>query len=84
MIDRFYAGNGAGVSLIFFDPGSKEIRVSCINSGGGVQQSVYYKSKGRWIYKVSGSNPDGTEYESVSTITITDNGNTQTWTGRYG
>lgn len=81
LIDRFYAGNGSGVSLIVLDPAAKQIKVSYVNSGGGVHQSVYYRDNGKWVYKASGSNPDGTRYESVSTITITENGNTQTWTG---
>ncbi len=40
LIDRFYAGNGSGVSLIVFDPAAKQIRVSYVNSGGGVHQSI--------------------------------------------
>jgi hypothetical protein len=83
LIDKFYAGNGSGVSLIVFDPGAKQIKVSHVNSGGGVHQSVYYKSNGKWVYKAAGSNPDGTRYEFISTITITEDGDTQTWTGPF-
>ncbi len=83
LIDKFYAGNGSELSLIFFDPGAKQIKVSSVNSGGGVTQSVFYTNNGKWFYKAVGSNPDGTGYELSSTITITEDGNTQTWTGTF-
>jgi hypothetical protein len=82
LIDKFYAGNGSGISLIVYDAGARQIKALLVNSGGGVGQCVFYKREGKWIYQGALSNPDGTKSDFLVTITIADDGNTQTWIGR--
>jgi hypothetical protein len=46
-----------------------------------MNQSTIRKRDDKWVERMTGSDPDGTKTELVSTLTITDNGNTHTWTG---
>ncbi|MGE3776941.1 MAG: hypothetical protein AB7F89_07150 [Pirellulaceae bacterium] len=77
----FYGGSGTARSLCYHDTDSKSIREVMVTSGGTVWTSVVFRRGGVWVSKTSGSNPDGSKIETESTLTMTDNGNTATWTG---
>lgn len=81
MIGRFFGGNGSGTGLTFYDAGSKQIKAVWVSSAGGTGQSVLFKQDGKWVEKGSGSEPNGAKNEFTSTLTISDNGKTNTWTG---
>lgn len=81
MIGKFYGGTGSSTSFIFFDPGAKQIKWLWVESGGRVSRSTMHKKDGKWVQEGSGTSPDGAKNEYVSTVTISDNGNTHTWTG---
>jgi hypothetical protein len=81
LIGRFFGGNGSGTGLVFYDAGAKQIKSVWVSSGGGTGQSIIFKKDGKWIERGSGSEPNGAKNEFTSTLSITDNGNTHTWTG---
>lgn len=81
LITKFYGGNGSGTGLVAFDAGARQIRWLWVSSGGHVSHSILYKKGAQWVEKGAGSNPDGTKTEYVSMVTVSDNGNTHTWTG---
>ena len=81
MVGKFYGGNGSGTWIIVFDAGAKQIKGLFVTSGGAVNHTILYKKDGKWVEKGAGSLPDGAKTEFVSTLTITNNGDTHTWTG---
>lgn len=81
LIGRFFGGIGSGSSLLIFDAGAKQIKWIWVNSGGSVSYDTIYKDGKKWMSKSVGSNADGTKTEYLSTITMSDNGKTHTWTG---
>ena len=81
MLSRVYGGTGSGTGIVVFDAGAKQIKGTRVSSAGGVGHTLLYKKDGKWHEKGVGSLPDGTENEWVSTITVTENGRTHTWTG---
>ena len=81
MIGMFYGGGGAGTWVLVFDPGAKQIKGLWVSSGGTVEHSIIYKKDGKWRRRVKGANADGTKFERTGTQTVTNNGDTQTWTG---
>jgi hypothetical protein len=81
MIVKYYGGDGSATWLIAFDAGAKRITGLWITSGGLVTRSIIYRNGDKWIEKGDGSYPDGTKTEFLYTITISDGGNTHTWTG---
>ncbi len=81
MTAKFFGGNGSSTDLIFFDPGVNQIKWLVVESGGRVGENKMYKKDGKWIQEGTGTNPDGAKIKYVGTVTITDDGNTHTWTG---
>ena len=81
MVTKFYGGNGSATGLVAFDPLAKQIKSMFVVSGGFVGYTTVQKVDGKWVEKGIGSTPDGTKNEWTSTVTITDNGKTHTWTG---
>ena len=81
LIVNFYGGDGSATWLVVFDAGTKQIKSLWVTSGGVVSHSVIYKDGEKWIEKGHGSQPDGTKTQITLTITVTDNGDTHTWTG---
>ncbi len=81
IIVKGYAGEGSTTWLIVFDAGARRIKSLWVSSGGTVTDSILYKENGKWVEKGSGSNPDGTQIEFASKLTITDDGDTHLWTG---
>ena len=78
----YYGGSGSGVALIMYDAGAKKIRWIGASSGGTYWNRVVYKSGDDWISEVSGSLPDGKQLQGKLKLTISDEGNTHTWTGQ--
>ncbi len=81
LINKFYGGNGSGSSITVYDAAAKQIRESGVDSGGTVGTNVYFKEGGKWVEISTGSLADGRKTESKSTVAISNNGNTQIWTG---
>jgi hypothetical protein len=81
MLSRFFGGPGSNAGTIVYDAGAKHIRWSGGDSGGSTWVAILYKKDGKWMSKETGSHADGTRYEGLYTITISDNGNTHRWTG---
>ena len=78
----FYGGNGAAHVFTVFDAGSKQITETMVFSGGTVQNSIVYKKDDKWLFKTTGSNPDGDKIKGDYTLTISDGGDTHTMTGK--
>ena len=81
IIGRFFGGGGSGTWITVFDAGLKQIKEISSSSGGTVWSTVYFKENGKWVSLQTGSNPDGSKIEAENTLTMSDNGNTHTWTG---
>jgi hypothetical protein len=81
IIGRYFGGNGSGTSITVYDAGEKRIKEIAVSSGGTVWSTVYVKEDGKWLSLQTGSNPDGSKIEAKNTLTISDDGNTHTWTG---
>ena len=78
---RFFGGTGSGTSLVMYDAGAKRIKWIWINSGGSASQDIVFRDGKNWVSKSVGCTADGTKTEYLSTITVSDDGNTHTWTG---
>lgn len=81
MIQRFFGGAGSGTGVYAYDANAKQIRLMWADSAGAMSQGIAFKKDGKWFEKASGSLANGTKTQGVSMLTITDNGNTFTWTG---
>jgi hypothetical protein len=79
---RWYGGAGSGTGVYYFDPRAKQIRWFWVNSGGALEEGILYKSNGHWVEEGSGSLEDGRATAHASDLTITDKGNTHTYTGK--
>ena len=78
----FYGGNGTHTSTLYFNPGTKQIKGLAVSSGGTVWNWVVFKKDGKWqVLDTDSSLPDGRNIEGKSTLTISNGGNTHTWTG---
>ncbi len=78
---EWYGGNGMGTQLAYFDAGTKQIKGVGVSSGGTIWNWIIFKKDGKWQHLSTGSNPDGSKIEEKNTITISNGGNTHTWTG---
>ena len=78
---RWYGGAGSGTGQYYFDAAAKQINYLWINSGGAFERGILYKKDGHWVETGSGSLADGRKTAHTSTLAITDNGNTHTYTG---
>ena len=81
LMGSFYGGNGTSRLIVVFDAASGEIRQIGADSGGSASTCILSKQDGYWASKCSGSLADGTATEADVRLTISDNGNTHTWTG---
>jgi hypothetical protein len=77
----WYAGNGMGTEIHYFDMGTKQIKGVGVTSGGTIFNMIMYKKDGKWQDHRTGSNPDGSKFEEKSTLTISNGGNTHTRSG---
>jgi hypothetical protein len=78
---KFYGGNGSGSGIATFDAGAKQIKYLWVSSSGHVTHGIVSKQGDKWIDKGRGSTFDGAITTFTTTVTITDDGNTQTVTG---
>lgn len=78
---RFFGGPGSSTWMTVYDAGAKQIRNSGSDSGGTTWVAIIYKQDGKWMSAEKGSHADGTKYEALYTVAISDNGNTHRWTG---
>ncbi len=82
VLGKFLGGGGSGTWLTVYEAGSKQIKETNVTSGGTVWMTTFSKLKdGTWSGIQTGSNPDGSKIEAKLTLTITDDGDTHTWTG---
>ena len=81
LLGVFYGGNGMGTGITYYDPGTKQIKGVSVSSGGSVWNNVLFKKDGKWQQLSTGSNPGGSKIEEKNTLTISNDGNTGTWTG---
>lgn len=78
----YYGGTGSGVALLMYDAGSKTIRWAGVSSGGTLWNRVVYKKGEQWVNKLNGSLPDGKKIVGELVVTVSDDGDTHTWTGQ--
>lgn len=81
MLATFYGGNGTGIAIFYYDPGTKQIRSVDVSSGGSTAASVLYKVKGKWLWAITTNLADGGVMAQKHTLTLSDNGRTAIWTG---
>ena len=81
LFGRFYQGPGSGMEVAVYDAAAKQIRVSGGDSGGTTWLFTLYKKDGKWTSKGINTLADGTKYEGLYTLTVSDNGRTNRWTG---
>lgn len=81
MVCEYYGGEGSATWIVVYDAGDKQIKGLWVTSGGAVSHSILYKKGEEWIEKGRGSHADGTKTQISLAITITDSGDTHTWTG---
>ncbi len=74
------AGEGCGTWILAYDPAGKRITSLALFSNGRRSDGVIIKHNGKWEERLTAVDPDGTKQSIVSVLTISDNGNTNTWT----
>ena len=79
LVWAFYAGTGMSTGIYYYDAGAKQIRSAEANSAGSVGTGVCFKKKGEWHISGTGSLADGTKTEGESSLVLSDDGNTATW-----
>ena len=55
----WYAGNGMGPEIWYFDTATKQIKGVGVSSGGSIFNGIMYKKDGKWKDLRTGSIPDG-------------------------
>ena len=74
-------GKGGATSLTYYDPERKQIKGVIVFAGGIVISAIVSKAdEGKWVSIGTTVTPDGKKSEGKSTLVITDDGNTHTWT----
>ncbi len=82
LLTKQMSGNATSTTITYFDAGTNEIRLVSVGSAGNVFAGVISKrSADRWSFKASGSITSGEKVEGDLTVTISNGGETQTWTG---
>ena len=76
-----YRGHETAVGMIFYDPGTKQIRQVGVNSGGTVHRGIYFKEGGAFKYSGIGALADGTKTEANMRVVVSDGGETHNWRG---
>ena len=78
----YYGGTASDVALIMYDAANKRILWTGVSSGGTLWNRIIYKKGKDWMSQVTGSLADGKKIRGELTLTISDEGNTHTWTGQ--
>lgn len=81
LVGRFFQGRGSGTEVLVYDAAAKQIRASGGDSGGTTWLFIVFKNDGKWTAKGTNTLADGTKYEGLYTLNISDNGSTHRWTG---
>ena len=81
LLGTFYGGRGTDSWMTVYDAASKQIKTLEGDSGGSISSYVWYKEGDHWIATGAGSLADGSKVEFRNTVTISDGGNTHTYTG---
>jgi hypothetical protein len=81
LVGRFFQGTGSGTEVLVYDAAAKQIRASGGDSGGTTWLFVLYKKDGKWTSQGANTLADGTKYEGLYTLNVSDNGSTHRWTG---
>jgi hypothetical protein len=74
-------GEVSGKSLTVWDPASKQIKANWTSSDGSVGSGTVEKDGDQWVWKGTTVLADGTEETGVTTIHVSDEGNTHTHVG---
>jgi hypothetical protein len=80
---EWLGGNGQVKSIIFWDVESSKLKEIRVDSGGTVTEAFISKKDGKWVIEGSGRLLDGTKFQGSGTIEVSDDGNTQTLTGKF-
>lgn len=78
---KFAGGGGSGTWTMAYDAVEKRIRTLWSTSGGDFDQAIIYRQGANWIEEGRGATADGKVDVFKNTLTISDGGNTHTWTG---
>ncbi len=81
LIGTFQSGEGSGKWIVNYDPGERMIVGISISSGGDFQRFKIVKEQGKWTQYVQGHQADGTPTERKESLTVSDDGDTHTWSG---
>jgi hypothetical protein len=81
LLATFYEGTGTGVWMVVYDAAAKQIRSLQANTGGTTFNFVWYKVGANWTLAGNGSKADGSKIDFQHTLSITNGGNTHTYTG---
>ena len=81
ILGTYYGGNTTTTRLTTYNAVAKQIVVLEANSAGTMWNCIYSKEDGKWKIRAIGSTPDGRKRENNATLTISDDGDTHTWTG---
>lgn len=81
IVGRFYGGAGTGRWITVYDADAQQIRNVGADSGGRSWHCSIFRQGSQWKSMCTGSFGDGTKTEGDYTLTISDNGDTHTWTG---
>lgn len=82
MVCTIYSGAGNGILMVAFNPHEMRIKTMFAGADGGQSNGIMFKEDGLWIQESTGSTQDGEELTARYTVTITNQGETHTWTGR--
>lgn len=81
MLVQGFGGSGAVTWLVSYDAKAKRIKTFETDSAGDLMQGVFFRNDGKWIREASGSSADGDTKTVRTSLTISDAGDTHTWTG---
>jgi hypothetical protein len=81
IVGRGSDGKGTCNSLYFYDVEKRQVRGIAVFSGGTVVSSVVSRrDNDTWVRRNTAVDPDGTKSETSDTLSISDGGDTHTWT----
>ena len=81
VLATYYAGDGTVTELTYYDPTKERIKRIEAHSGGTVWHGTFFKKDGQWRLEGNGGHPDGTQSQASIALTISDGGDTHTYTG---
>lgn len=82
LLGKSYWPDGTNTWLVAYDEGNKQVKTMGISPIFGIGITSLYKMNGKWHLKGNRSFPDGSKADVSLTCTYSDNGNTNTVSGR--